>query len=101
MMTDAVRQVIDRMLTSPRPVLLTLLAATITQMTILGRGYYDDEDSASHFRQTNETIHRLAGHLCDLCDPDKPFAESRAAAVGHALALLPASSIAHLYRLKA
>jgi len=42
-MTDTVRQVIDRMCTSQRPELLMLLAATITQMTILGRCYYDDE----------------------------------------------------------
>jgi hypothetical protein len=100
MMTEAVQQVVDRMLTSPRPVLLMLLAQTITQMTILGRDSYDHEDSASHLRRTNETIHRLAGHLRDLCNPDEPFTESRAEAVGHALALLPTSCVASIYRLK-
>ena len=57
---------LDRMRAAQRPELLKLLARTITQITILGRDYYDDEDSISHLRQTNEAIHRLAGHLRDL-----------------------------------
>ena len=97
MMGDAVLQVINRMCAAKRPELLMLLAAAIAEITIFGRAHYDDEDSASHLRQTNEAIHRLAGHLRDLCDPDEAFTESRAAGVGEQLALLHPSAITRIY----
>ncbi len=96
-MGDAVLQVIDRMRAGRRPELLVLLAAAITEMTILGRAHYDDEDSTSYLRQTNEAIHRLVGHLRDLCDPDEAFTESRAVGVGEQLTLLHPSAIARIY----
>jgi hypothetical protein len=70
-MGNEVLQVIDRMRAAKRPELLLLLAAAITEITIFGRAHYDGEDALSHLRRTNEAIHRLAGHLRDLCDPTK------------------------------
>jgi hypothetical protein len=96
MMADAVQRVIDRMRAAKRPELLRLLATAISDMTIRGRGHYDGDDSAGHLRQTNEAIHRLAGHLRDLCDPDVAFTPSRAAGVGEQLALLTPSALARL-----
>jgi hypothetical protein len=95
-MEDAVPELIHRMRAAKRPELLMLLAAAITEMTIWGRAHYDNEDSAGNLRQTNEAIHRLAGHLRSLCDPGVTFTESRAAGVGEQLALLPRSAIARI-----
>ena len=100
-MGDTMLQVIDRMREAKRPELLLLLAAAITEMTIFGRAHYDDEDSQNHLRRTNEAIHRLAGHLRDLCDPDEAFTESRAAGVGEQLAILHPSAIARIYEVTA
>ena len=100
-MTDPVLQMIDRMRAAQRPELLKLLARTITEMTILGRSYYDEQGCVSHLRQTNEAIHRLAGHLRDLCDPDEAFTESRADGVRNILALLHPSSVSRIHGLKA
>lgn len=94
---QGVAQVIDRMRSAKRPELLMLLATSIAEMTILGRGHYDDEDSSGRLRSTNEAIHRLAGHLRDLCDPDEAFTESRAAGIGGQLALLHPSAVARIY----
>jgi len=99
-MSDIARQLVDRMHTSQRAELLKLLARTITEITILGRDYYDDEDCVDHLRQTNEAIHRLAGHLRDLCNPDEAFTESRADAVRHVLALLHPSSVDRIHGIK-
>ncbi|MGY8707972.1 hypothetical protein RAD16_19705 [Bradyrhizobium sp. 18BD] len=101
MMSDLLPELVDRMRASQRPEQLKLLAAAINEMTILGRSYYDHEDSAGHLRQTNEAIHRLTGRLYDLLDPDEAFTESRAVAVGYFLALLGPFSIARIHGLKA
>jgi hypothetical protein len=96
-MKDVAAQLIARMQAAERAELLTLLAAAITEMTIFGRSRYDGEDAARHLRQTNEAIHRIAGHLRALCDPDELFTESRAAGVGEQLALLHPSAVARIY----
>jgi hypothetical protein len=85
--------IIDRVRAATRQELLAILASAITEITIIGRTHYDDENSAIHLRQLNEAIHRLSGHLRDLCDPGKEFTESRAAVVGAVLALLHPSAI--------
>ncbi|MGF1622527.1 MAG: hypothetical protein ACFCUR_18190 [Rhodomicrobiaceae bacterium] len=97
MINDAVSQLIARMHTAERPELLMFLAEVIMEMTIFRRLHYEAEDPAGHLRQTNEAIHRLAGHLRDLCDPDEAFTESRAAGIGEQLALLRPSTIARMY----
>lgn len=89
-------QTIDRMRAANRQELLTLLATAITEMTIFARAHYDGDDSLSHLRQSNEAIHRLAGHLRDLCDPDETFSESRVAGIGGQFALLPPSAITRI-----
>ncbi|WP_161912131.1 hypothetical protein [Methylosinus sp. C49] len=89
-------QTIDRMRLANRQELLTLLATAITEMTISARAHYDVDDSVSHLRQTNEAIHRLAGHLRDLCDPNETLSESRAAGIGGQFTLLPPSAITRI-----
>ena len=84
--------IIDRVRAATRQELLAILASAITEITIIGRTHYDDENSAIH-RQLNEAIHHLSGHLRDLCDPGKEFTESRAVVVGAVLALLHPSAI--------
>ena len=92
-----VQRLIDRMRAAKRPELLMLLAAAITEMTILARAHYDDQDSAGPLRQTNEAIHRLAGHLRNLTDASEAFTESRAAGISEQLVLLPPAAIARIY----
>ena len=100
-MGDAVLQVMDKMRAAKRPELLLLVATAITGLTILGRAHYDDEESVRHLRRTNEAIHRIAGHLRDLCDPDEAFTESRAAGISAQLALLHPSAIDRICELAA
>ena len=100
-MEDVLLKVIGQMRIAKRQELLILLAAAITQMTILGRAHYDAEDSTKRLRQTNEAIHRLTGHLRDLFDPNEAFTESRAAGIGEQLAILHPLAIARIYNLGA
>jgi hypothetical protein len=100
-MKDAAPQLLARMHAAERSELLMLLAAAITEMTIFGRSHYDDTDPTGHLRQTNEAIHRLAGHLRDLCHPDEVFTESRADGIGEQLALLHPSAVARIYEFTA
>jgi hypothetical protein len=79
-----------------RPELLVLLARAITELTIRGRSHYDSPDANERLRETNEAIHRVSGHLCDLCDPDEAFTTSRRDGVAEELRLLPPSSIARI-----
>jgi hypothetical protein len=92
-----VQQVIDRMHAAKRPELLMLLAAAITEITIFGRAHYDDTDPVGPLRQTNEAIHRLAGHLRCLADPSEAFTESRAAGITEQLVLLPPAAISRIF----
>lgn len=92
-MHDPVTDIIAQMQASKRYELLRLLAFAIEEMTLVGRSYYDDEDAVSHLRASNEEIHRLAGHLRDLCSPDEVFTESRAGAIREALRLLHPSAV--------
>ena len=78
--------------------LLSLISSIISEFTIVGRSHYDDAEPAVGLRQTNELIHRLAGHLSDLCDPHVQFTESRSAAISAALDKLDDSSITRILR---
>ena len=100
-MEDAVLKLVGRMRAAKRQELLMLLAAAITEMTIRGRAHYDDEEATRFLRQTNEAIHRLTGHLRDLCDPDEAFTESRAAGIGEQIAILHPMAVARIYKLAA
>ncbi|MBR0874463.1 hypothetical protein JQ633_29190 [Bradyrhizobium tropiciagri] len=97
-MSDDVQQAVDRMRVATRPQLLKILATAIMEMTMLGRAHYEDEDPAGYLRQTNEAVHRLAGHLCSLSDPAEVFTESRAAGIGEQLELLHPSAVARICR---
>jgi len=95
-MSDDVQQAVDRMRAATRPQLLILLSTAILEMTMLGRAHYADKDPASYLRQTNEAVHRLAGHLCSLSDPAEAFTESRARGIGEQLGILHPSAVARI-----
>ena len=96
-MNDVATRLIARLQAAERQELLMLLAATITEITILGRSHYDGEDAAGPLRQSNEAIHRIAVHLRDLCDPAEVFTDSRSAAIGAQLGLLHPSAVARIF----
>ncbi|MGF6309233.1 hypothetical protein ABIB82_002713 [Bradyrhizobium sp. i1.8.4] len=95
-MEDALADLTNRMHAAKRSKQLMLLAVGISGMTIFACAHYDDENSVTFLRRANEAIHRLAGHLRDLCDPDEAFAEGRLAVVHGALVLLHPSEIARI-----
>jgi hypothetical protein len=84
------------MMEAQRPRLLAMLAVGITEMTIHARLHYDGPDVIDRLRETNEAIHRLTGHLRDLCDPNQALTDSRADAVIGQLRLLGPSAISRL-----
>jgi hypothetical protein len=97
---DSAELLVARMAAAPRAELLMLLAAVICDLTIRGRAYYDDPDVVDRLRETNEAIHRLCGHLRDLCDPNEVFTVSRMHGVAEQLKLLAPSAISRLCELK-
>jgi hypothetical protein len=84
-----------------RPELLKLLAAGINDMTICGRSHYDSPDMIDGLRRTNEAIHRLSGHLRDLCDPDETLTSSRAEAISELLGSYAPSAISRFFAARA
>lgn len=80
-----------------RPRLLWLLSQLIHELTIRARFYYDQPDAAGRMQETNEAIHRVAGHTRDLTNADEPFTNSRAASIGEALKLLTPAALDRLY----
>jgi len=89
-------QLLARMASAKRLELLALLAAAINVLTIHGRAHYDSPDVIDRLRETNEAIHRLAGHLRDLCDPNEVYTASRADGVAEQLRLLHPSAISRI-----
>lgn len=95
-MDEVMARLAALMMRAERPMLLTLLATMIGEMTIFGRTKYDDGDAADQLRRVNESIHRLAGHLRDLCDSAEPFTASRSEGVCEQIGFLPVSQVARL-----
>jgi hypothetical protein len=93
----AMEQLRARMESAERSELLALLATAINELTIHGRAHYDSPDMTDRLRETNEAVHRLAGHLRDLCDPNEAYTASRADGVAEQLRLLHPSSIRRIY----
>ena len=60
-----------------RSELLWRLAAVISELTIRGRSSYDSPDAGERLLETNEAIHRVAGHLRDLTNHREIFTASR------------------------
>ena len=79
----------DRLAAAPRSAVLSFIAEAIHALTIHARYYYDEPDRYERMRETNEAIHRLAGHMRDLVSAEVPLTTSRIdSIVGHA-GLLP------------
>ncbi len=76
------------LLASERQGALALIAGAINDLTIAGRDAYDRPDAAERLSAVNEAIHRLSGHLRDLCDLDEVLTPSRADGVVEAMALI-------------
>ena len=87
----------SKLLEVSRPVLLRTLAAAIGELTIEGRGFYEPE-RFDRLRETNEAIHRVAGHLRDLTNPEEKLTLSRLDGIVEQLRLLPSSVIEDLFR---
>lgn len=81
-----------RLMNAERPELLRLLAAVIAELTVRGRSYYDSPHAVERLRETNEAIHRVAGHLHDLSDSEVIFTASRADGVLEQIRLLTPST---------
>ncbi len=75
---------------------MEFIAAAINELTVFGRGAYDQTDEIARLRSINEAVHRLAGHLRGLADPDEPMTLSRAEGVVEQLVLLPAGVVARM-----
>lgn len=76
-----------------RPALLGFLGAAINELTVSGRYSYAEPDVAERLRETNEAIHRLAGHLRDLSDPGEALTASRIKGIMEQLKILPSSAL--------
>ena len=76
-----------------------LLIRAITELTVRGRSYYDSADIGERLQETNEAIHRLAGHLRDLSNYEETLTASRADGVVEQLRLLTPSALSRLSRL--
>ena len=87
----------DKILSLPRQDLLKLIARGMNDLTIFGRSYYHAPDELLGLRTVNEAMHRLSGHLRDLCDRDEPCTDSRAEGIVGNLAVLPDGSLKRLY----
>lgn len=87
----------DKILALPRQGLLKLIAMGMNDLTIWGRSQYDAPDELRVLRTINEAMHRLSGHLRDLCDQDEPCTNSRAEGIVGNLAVLPDGSLKRLY----
>jgi hypothetical protein len=85
-----------RLAAAQRPELLRLLGGLIVELTIRGRAHYDEADAAERLRETNEAIHRLAGHLRDLSNNEEMFTASRADGIVEQCGLLAPSTISRL-----
>ena len=73
--------------------LLKIIAAAVVELTILGRFHYDDPDEQRWLRTVNEAVHKLSGHLRDLCDQNERYTPSRADGICEQLILLPEVSL--------
>ncbi|UDF04762.1 hypothetical protein [Asticcacaulis sp. AND118] len=85
-----------RMQEAKRDELLMLLAMSISEFTLTGRFHYCNDQELQRLRDVNEAIHRLSGHLRDLCDPEMPLTQSRAEGIREQLGLLPFQSVARI-----
>jgi hypothetical protein len=79
-----------------RSALLGFLGASINELTVRGRYSYDEPDVVERLRETNEAVHRLAGHLRDLTAPDEALTVSRIEGIMEQLTILPASALQRL-----
>jgi len=87
----------QRLMTVDRTTLLVMLARLTHDLTIHSRYFYDREDALDGMRETNETIHRIAGHMRALIDPTEPITASRADSIAAASELLPADALDRIY----
>lgn len=84
--------------TLTRENLLKMLSVSVHALTIAGRFHFQEPDELPRLRQINEAIHRLSGHLKDLCDPNEPYTPGRADGICLQLEILPQSSLKRLYK---
>jgi hypothetical protein len=87
----------QRLMTVERTTLLVMLARLIHDLTIHSRYFYDREDAFDGMRETNEAIHRIAGHMRALIDPTELITASRAGSIAAASELLSPAALDRLY----
>lgn len=78
----------DQLVDAERNAALSFLAAAIHELTIAGRDGYGSSGAESHLMLVNEAIHRLSGHLRDLCDLQEPLTRGRAQGIVAAIELI-------------
>ena len=86
----------DQLVKSERNSALCFLAAAINELTLVGRDAYDGENAESRLRSVNEAVHRMSGHLRDLCEVGEPLTKSRAQGIFAALDLLDKRALARV-----
>jgi hypothetical protein len=81
-------QIAKKLVATERLPAIRFIAAIIHELTVVARGAYDAPNHESEPRAVNEAIHRLSGHLRDLCDSDEVLTASRAEGISEATKLL-------------
>ncbi len=72
---------------------LRFLASAIHELTIVGRDAYRSNAAEIQLTASNEAIHRLSGHLRDLCDLQEPLTRSRAQGIAEAIRLISTTNL--------
>jgi hypothetical protein len=86
----------QRLLRADRPSVVRFTSQLIHHLTIHARAHYELPEVGRVLVETNEAIHRIAGHLRALTAEDEPVTESRAAAICAHADLLTPSLAEHL-----
>lgn len=83
----------EQLVAAERDHALRFLASAIHEMTIVGRDAYHSSTAEIQLTACNEAIHRLSGHLRDLCDWQEPLTRSRAQGIAEAIGLISPTSL--------
>jgi hypothetical protein len=86
----------EQLLAAERDNALRFLASAIHAMTLVGRDAYRSSAAEIQLTASNEAIHRLSGHLRDLCDLQEPLTRSRAQGIAEAIGLMSTTDLNRL-----
>jgi|SRR5215217_368651 len=79
-----------------RSAALRFMSAAINELTVHARSAYDEPEFRDRLMEANEAIHRLSGHLRDLCVAEEAMTLSRAQGIAAATGLLSDAAISRL-----